>query len=83
MGDERVNRPENTTQPRERGRAVVNLTKVRTVFTPGKVIEVSERELVDLERQGLIYSRATAGSEHEAIIDDEPTDKKDKADKKP
>jgi hypothetical protein len=35
-------------------------TKVRTTFTPGKVIKVDERELLDLERQGLIYSRETA-----------------------
>ena len=61
MAGKRVNRPDIITQP-ERGRAVAN-TKVRTTFTPGTVISVSERELVDLERQGLIYSRELADGE--------------------
>jgi hypothetical protein len=43
----------------ERGTAVA--TRIRTKFTPGEVIEVDERELIDLERQGLIHSR-----EHDA-----------------
>jgi len=54
MESERADRPDIITQP-ERGRAV-GLTKVRTTFEPGKVIEVDERELLDLERQGLVYS---------------------------
>lgn len=42
---------------KERGRAVAETVKVRTTFEPGKVIEISAAELVDLERQGLIDSR--------------------------
>lgn len=30
--------------------------KVRTTFTPGRVIEVSDGEFVDLKRQGLLHS---------------------------
>lgn len=40
----------------ERGTTVA-MTRLRTKFTPEVVIEVDERELIDLERQGLIYSR--------------------------
>lgn len=32
-------------------------TKVRTSINPGEVIEVSDAELLDLSRQGLIHSR--------------------------
>lgn len=32
------------------------MTKLRTTFTPGRVIEVGDGEFVDLKRQGLIYS---------------------------
>jgi hypothetical protein len=38
-------------------------TKVRTTFTPGDVIRVEGAELLDLERQGLIYSRELADGE--------------------
>jgi len=68
VDSERADRPAIITQP-ERGRAV-GLTKVRTTFTPGEVIEVDERELLDLKRQGLIHS----------LEGDEP-DKPDKLDK--
>lgn len=79
MGGERADRPDIITQP-ERGRAVA-LSKVRTTFTPGEVIEVDERELLDLERQGLIYSGELADGESAAEGDEleaeaEPTDKK-------
>lgn len=33
------------------------MTKVRTTFNPGLVLEVDDTELVDLERQGLLHSR--------------------------
>lgn len=56
MGSERGNRLTTTTE-HERGTTVADKTKVRTTFTPGEVIEVDERELVDLERQHLIHSR--------------------------
>lgn len=32
------------------------MTKLRTTFTPGSVIEVGDGEFVDLQRQGLIHS---------------------------
>ena len=38
-------------------------TKVRTTFDPATVLEVDERELVDLERQGLIHSRQLGKNE--------------------
>lgn len=53
MGVERGIRPATITE-HERGTTVADKTKVRTTFTPGKVIEVGARELVDLERQHLI-----------------------------
>lgn len=56
MALERGDRPTSTTE-QERGTTVADKTKVRTTFTPGEVIEVDERELVDLERQHLIHSR--------------------------
>lgn len=56
MAGERGDRPNTITQP-ERGQAVADKTKVRSTFTPGEVIEVDERELLDLERQGFIHSR--------------------------
>lgn len=40
-----------------------NTTKVRTTFTPDTVLEVGDAELIDLKRQGLIYS-------HEPLSDD-------------
>lgn len=43
------------------------MTKVRTTIEPGVVHEVDAAELIDLERQGLIYSRegdTTAKGEH-------------------
>lgn len=54
MGGKRGNRPITTEQ--ERGTTVAD-TKVRTTMLPGEVIEVDERELIDLERQHLILSR--------------------------
>lgn len=41
-------------------------TAIRTTINPGEVIKVDERELLDLDRQGLIKSRES---------DDAPTDK--------
>jgi len=38
-------------------------TKVRTTFNPDTVLEVGDAELIDLKRQGLIYS-------HEPLTDD-------------
>ena len=74
MESERANRPDIITQP-ERGRAVA-LTKVRTTITPGKVIEVDERELLDLKRQGLIYS--PKGDKSAEPDDDNDSDEPDK-----
>jgi len=45
-----------TTTKQERGRAVATLTKVRTTLEPERVIEVDDAELLDLTRQGLIYT---------------------------
>jgi hypothetical protein len=54
-----------------RGRAVADKTKVRTTITPDAVIEVGPAELLDLERSGLIYSRAdrkaTRKGEHDWV----------------
>lgn len=36
--------------------AVIVGTKIRSSINPGTVVEVDERELVDLDRQGLIHS---------------------------
>lgn len=55
MALERGDRP--TPSPNRKGNAVAEMTKVRTSITPGEVIEVDERELVDLGRLGLIHSR--------------------------
>jgi hypothetical protein len=45
----------------ERGGAVARKTKVRTTFEPHVVISIDDRELEDLERQGLIYSASREG----------------------
>lgn len=41
--------------PTRKGRDVA--TAIRTTITPGKVIAVSDAELIDLDRQGLVLSR--------------------------
>lgn len=43
------------------------LTPVRTTINPREVIRVGDAELLDLERQGLIYS----GTEYDEPADDE------------
>jgi hypothetical protein len=45
--------------PREtdkKGREAMGKTKVRTTIEPGRVIEVDDAELLDLDRQGLLKS---------------------------
>lgn len=42
--------------PTERNDAVAKSTKVRVTMEPGVVRKVDDRELVDLDRQGLIHS---------------------------
>lgn len=32
------------------------MTKLRTTFTPGRVVDVEDGEFIDLKRQGLIHS---------------------------
>lgn len=54
----------------ERGHALSQLTKVRTTITPGEVVEANERELLDLERQGLVHSREG----DEGFVDAEPVE---------
>lgn len=39
------------------------MTKLRTTFTPGRVVDVEDGEFIDLKRQGLIHS-------HESIDQD-------------
>lgn len=69
MAGERGTRPDTHTE-NERGNTVADMTKVRTTFTPGTVIEVDERELLDLDRQHLIHSREG----DEGWQDDEPVE---------
>lgn len=69
---------DNNTEP-ERGNAMARKTKVRTTLNPGTVIKVEEAELIDLSRQGLIYSRELADGEtipkgEKAFVDDEPVE---------
>lgn len=67
MALERGDRP--TPSPNRKGNTVAE-TKVRTSINPGEVIEVSDAELLDLTRQGLIHSREG----DEAWQDDEPVE---------
>lgn len=54
------------------------LHKVRTTLEPGKVIEVGEAELTDLERQGLIFDgKAPAEPEAPEGADDDDLDPED------
>lgn len=67
----------------ERSDAVGKKTKVRTTIEPGRVIEVDDSELLDLDRQGVIYSSEAGDGKHawkpeetEAANDEAPADSK-------
>lgn len=59
------------TTNKERGDAVAKTTKVRTTITPGEVLKVDAAELIDLDRQGLVYSSEDGLGRH-AWVDDAP-----------
>lgn len=43
------------------------MTKLRTTFTPGRVVDVEDGEFIDLKRQGLIHSHEPIDKENSFI----------------